>query len=245
MTAIHQRGVRIRYVTVKTDLLFPFPQAVTTVMRPVVAPGGTVAVILVYEFTVKALFTPLSWTLVALAKAVPAMVTTVPTDPLVRVNCLTFGFTLKTESLVSEPVGVVTEMGPVSAPVGTDVSICESKTSEKAAGIPLNAIWVARRRSRVRQRPWLRLARRGTPGSRALTGPGRSLSPALSVRPRREPRCPIVVASSAPMAPTRISTNATGDPKPDADDRRRESHGDPHGGDEVDVHPLHLLIRGR
>ena len=158
---------------------------------------------------VKALFTPLSWTLVALAKAVPAMVTTVPTDPLVRVNCLTFGFTLKTESLVSEPVGVVTEMGPVSAPVGTDVSICESKTSEKAAGIPLNAIWVARRRSRVRQRPWLRLARRGTPGSRALTGPGRSLSPALSVRPRREPRCPIVVASSAPMAPTRISTNAT------------------------------------
>ena len=50
---------------------------------PVMAPGGTVAVILVGEFTVKDALTPPNWTAVAPVNPNPVMVTEVPTGPLV------------------------------------------------------------------------------------------------------------------------------------------------------------------
>jgi hypothetical protein len=53
------------------------------VIRPVVAPVGTVAVICVLLLTVNVAFVPLNLTLVAPVKFVPAIVTEVPTGPFV------------------------------------------------------------------------------------------------------------------------------------------------------------------
>ena len=95
------------------------PPRVVTLMVPVVAPAGTVAVILEYESTVKLAETPWNLTEVAPAKAVPVMTTLVPTGPLVGLNPLMVGATLKVESLVATPAGVTTFTLPVRAPNGT------------------------------------------------------------------------------------------------------------------------------
>src|SRR6476469_7809714 len=74
-------------VTVKLLLLLAVPPPVVTAIRPVLAPLGTVAVILVAETTVKlAAAVPLKLTAVAPVKLVPVMVTTVPAGPEVGVN---------------------------------------------------------------------------------------------------------------------------------------------------------------
>ena len=65
----------------------PLP-GVVTVMGPVVAPLGTVVVIVPEGLTVKVDATPLNETAVAPVKVVPVIVTPVPTGPKVGVNGL-------------------------------------------------------------------------------------------------------------------------------------------------------------
>src|SRR6476661_1258018 len=70
-------------VTVKALVELAVPAGVVTLIRPVLAPAGTVAVRLVAEFTVKLLAAaPLKATVVAPLRPVPVRVTTVPTGPL-------------------------------------------------------------------------------------------------------------------------------------------------------------------
>src|SRR5438034_7382296 len=109
--------------TVKLAELVPVPPAVVTLILPDTAPAGTVAVILVAELTEKVVAaTPPNFTEVAPVKAVPLMVTTVPTGPLVGVNEEIVGaaaVTVKSDALVAVPPGVVTVIFPVTAPLGT------------------------------------------------------------------------------------------------------------------------------
>jgi hypothetical protein len=114
-------------VTVKFAALVAVPPGVVTVILPVVAPDGTVAVILVEEFTAKDAETLLNLTEVVVkpdpVKFVPLIVTDVPTGPEVGENELMVGLggvvTSKLLELVAVPPGVVTRILPSVAPDGT------------------------------------------------------------------------------------------------------------------------------
>ncbi len=97
------------------------PPAVVTLMVPVVAPAGTVAVIWVAEFALMAAAVPLNVTLVAPVRSVPVIVTDVPTGPLAAVKLVTVGArtTVKLVELASVPSAVVTLTVPLVAPAGT------------------------------------------------------------------------------------------------------------------------------
>jgi hypothetical protein len=106
--------------------LVPVPPDVVTLILPVTAPTGTVAVIWVAEFTAKLARTPPNRTAVAPVNAVPVIVTAVPVRPLVGANEEIVGagtVTVKFAALVAVPPGVVTLILPVVAPDGTFVSI--------------------------------------------------------------------------------------------------------------------------
>jgi len=77
-------GVTVKRVVVTIG---PLP-GVVTVMGPVVAPAGTVVVIVPEGSTVKGEATPLNETAVASVKVVPVIVTTVPVGPKVGANGL-------------------------------------------------------------------------------------------------------------------------------------------------------------
>ncbi len=81
---------------------------------------------------------PLNWTFVAPVNAFPVIVTTVPTGPEIGEKLFTVGFTRKLVAVQAVPTGVVTEIGPVSAPVGTVAVIWRSDTTENVAATPLN-----------------------------------------------------------------------------------------------------------
>jgi hypothetical protein len=87
-------------VTTKSFALVAVPPGVVTVMGPVVAPAGTVAVICVFEFTVKLAEVPLNVTAVAPVKPVPVIATEVPTGDAA-------GTTLKLTALAWAARGVV------------------------------------------------------------------------------------------------------------------------------------------
>jgi hypothetical protein len=119
-------------LTVKFAVLVAVPPGVVTLILPVVAPVGTVAVICVAEFTVNDVavvvlnFTELVVKLAPLIvplKFVPVIVTDVPTGPKVGVNELIVGagtgVTVKLVVLVFCPAAVYTWIGPVVAPTGT------------------------------------------------------------------------------------------------------------------------------
>jgi hypothetical protein len=134
--------------TVKFMALVPVPPGVVTLILPVTAPTGTVAVICVAEFTTKLARTPPNRTAVAPVKAVPVIVTAVPVLPLVGENPEIVGagiVTVKFVALVAVPPGVVTVILPVVAPVGTLVSIRVpwAFTVNDAAATPLNRTAVA------------------------------------------------------------------------------------------------------
>jgi hypothetical protein len=76
--------------TVKLVPLVPVPAAVVTLIGPVVAPAGTVAVIDDVEFTVWLALVPLKRTAVTPVKPVPVIATDCPTGPLA-------GFTVVTQ----------------------------------------------------------------------------------------------------------------------------------------------------
>jgi hypothetical protein len=76
-------------VTVKRVVVFKGPlPGVVTVMGPVVAPAGTVVVIVPGGFSVNVAATPLNETVVAPVKFVPVIVTPVPAGPKVGANGL-------------------------------------------------------------------------------------------------------------------------------------------------------------
>src|SRR6266508_6222103 len=138
--------------TVKLVVLVAVPPGVVTLIGPVVAPVGTVAVIRVGEFTVNVIAaTLLNVTEVVVKpvplKFVPLIVTLVPTGPRVGVNEVIVGagtaVTVKFVALVAVPPGAVTAIFPVVAPVGTVAVILTLELMIKAALTPLNVTEVA------------------------------------------------------------------------------------------------------
>src|SRR5579862_2512463 len=96
------------------------PPGVVTVIFPVCAPVGTVAVICESELTVKLVAcTPPNDTLVAPVKLMPVITTAAPTGPLVGLKLSTLGTTRNFVWLLSVPIGVVTVREPLVAPQGT------------------------------------------------------------------------------------------------------------------------------
>jgi hypothetical protein len=114
-------------LTVKLAVLVTVPPGVVTLILPVVAPVGTVAVIDVAELTVNVAVTLLNFTEVVVQpvplKFVPVIVTFLPTGPKVGVNEVIVGagtgVTVKFVALARSPAAVYTWIGPVVAPVGT------------------------------------------------------------------------------------------------------------------------------
>ena len=117
-------------------LLVAVPPEVVTLIGPVVAPLGTVAVIEVAEPAVKLALTPLKRTAVAPLKLVPLIVTVVPTGPLAGEKLVIVGalaVTTKPLALVAVPPGVVTRIRPVVAPAGTSARIEVAESTMKPA----------------------------------------------------------------------------------------------------------------
>src|SRR5262249_46892147 len=105
-------------VTVKRVVVFKGPlPGVVTVMGPVVAPAGTVVVIVPEGLTVKVDATPLNETAVAPVK--PVIVTPVPTGPKVGVNGLKL-IPSRKAAMSSAAVGpiAVRLIPPTNAPPG-------------------------------------------------------------------------------------------------------------------------------
>jgi hypothetical protein len=127
-----------RHVTVKFVELTPGPTAFLTLIVPVVAPAGTVAVIWVSESTVNLATVPLNVTRVAPVKFVPVIVTAVPTGPEVGVKPEMIGLVIVNAGVLAIPPGVVTPMGPVVAPVGAVAVIWVSELTVNFAAVPLN-----------------------------------------------------------------------------------------------------------
>src|SRR6185503_11157547 len=129
-------------VTVKFEPLVAVPDPVVTVILPVVAPLGTLAVIRPSFATLKLADVPLNRTLVAPVKWLPLMVTDVPTAPLEGEKLLIVGadplVTVKFEPLVAVPDPVVTVILPVVAPAGTDDITWVFETKLNVADVPLN-----------------------------------------------------------------------------------------------------------
>jgi hypothetical protein len=124
------------------------PPPVVTVIRPVVAPLGTVARICDPETTVKLPGVPLNFTAVAPLKFVPLIVTDDPTGPCFGENELIVGaavaaVTVKLLALVAVPPAVVTASGPLVAPVGTVAVICVSELTANDDAVPLNVTELA------------------------------------------------------------------------------------------------------
>src|SRR5438552_8633288 len=127
-------------MTVKLLPLLAVPPAVVTLIGPLVAADGTVAVIVVAEFTVKLALVPLNRTAVAPVKLVPLIVTVAPTPPLVgeKLVIVGGGMTVKLLELLAVPPAVVTLIGPLEAPAGTVAVIAVAELTVKLALVPLN-----------------------------------------------------------------------------------------------------------
>lgn len=141
-------GAAVAVDTVKLAELVPVPAGVVTVIGPVVAPVGTVAITWVALLTVNDAAVPLNFTEVAPVKPVPVTVTCVPAVPLVGENDEIVGAaatvdTVKLAVLVPVPPAFVTEIGPLVAPVGTVAVTCVSLLTVYDADVPLNFTEVA------------------------------------------------------------------------------------------------------
>jgi hypothetical protein len=124
-------------VAVKLLLLQAVPSAVFTLIQPVNAPPGTVAVISVSDTTVKLAGTRKKVTAGAPVKFVPVIVTVVPIGPLAGVNELMCGVTVKLAADAAEPKELVSVTGPLVAPLGTLALNCVSEMGHiVVAGVP-------------------------------------------------------------------------------------------------------------
>jgi hypothetical protein len=135
--------------TTKSVEVSVLPKALSTRMGPVVAPLGTVAAIRKSETGEKLADVPLNETTLAPLKFAPSIVTESPTFPDSGEKVLTTGPlpTVKEPALVPVPKGVVTEIGPETAPAGTAASITVDEITVKLAAVPLKATPVASKRS--------------------------------------------------------------------------------------------------
>jgi hypothetical protein len=114
--------------TVKLVELVAVPPAVVTLIGPVVALAGTVALIFVLESTWKTDDAPLNLTATAPVKAVPEIVTLSPTFPLPGAKLAMLGLTVKFPALVAVRAAAVTLILPVVAPAGTVAVILTEET---------------------------------------------------------------------------------------------------------------------
>jgi hypothetical protein len=125
-------------VGVKLLLLQSVVLGVFTLIQPLSAPPGTVAVICVSEFTVKLAGTRKKVSAVAPVKLVPVIVTVVPIVPLAGVNELMCGAMVKLAADAAEPKELVSVIGPLAAPLGTLALNCVSEMAHiVVAGVPL------------------------------------------------------------------------------------------------------------
>jgi len=99
------------------------PAGVVTVILPVVASTGTVAVICVAELTVKLAFATSKATEVAPRKLLPVSTAFVPAGPLFGESPAIFGKGMKGELLLAVPAGFVTVIAPIVAFTGTTAVI--------------------------------------------------------------------------------------------------------------------------
>ena len=134
-------------ITVKLVVEAAILMGVVTLMGPVVAPVGTVAVIWVAEFTVNTGATvPLKRTCVVPVRSVPVMTTTVPTGPVMGAKLVMVGGvpTVNGVAEVVVPPGVVTLIEPVVTPRGALTVICVAEfTTKTGAAVPLKTTAVA------------------------------------------------------------------------------------------------------
>lgn len=140
-------GPEVVVVTVKVAVdVATVPHTPVTLMVPVVAPVGTVAVMLVADPTVNVALVPLKRTPVAPVKPVPVMVTLVPTAPLVGEKLVIVGpaVGVKVPALVAVPPAVVTFTVPAVTLAGvTAVMLVAELTVKLAAATLLNVTAVA------------------------------------------------------------------------------------------------------
>src|SRR5262249_51641315 len=128
-------------VTVKVTPLLGKPLTVTTTL-PVVAPAGTGTTMLVADQLVGVAVVPLNVTVLVpcvAPKLVPAIVTNVPTEPLLGVSEVSVGgmATVKTCALLGTPP-IVTMTLPVVAPAGTGTTMLVADQLVGVAAVPLN-----------------------------------------------------------------------------------------------------------
>jgi hypothetical protein len=139
-------GVKLvmRGATTKLVALVPVPPGdVVTVIGPVVALAGTMAVISVLETAETAALMPLKRTDAPATKLAPAITTLEPGVPVGGVKPVIRGGTVKVAALAAVPMGVVTLIGPVVALAGTTALIRVPVFIEKVAEAPLNVNDVA------------------------------------------------------------------------------------------------------
>src|SRR5438552_5998483 len=131
--------------TVNEPALVAVPPGVVTLSVPEVAPGGTVARMVVSEVTVKVALVPLNATALAPVKLVPLMVTLVPTGPLVGEKLAIVGglTTVNEQTLVAEPPADVALSVPQVDPAGTVDRMAVAEVTMKLAPVPVNATAVA------------------------------------------------------------------------------------------------------
>jgi hypothetical protein len=129
-------------VTVNEAALVAVPPGVVTLILPVVAPLGTVAVMDVADAMPNEQVVPFSLTAVAPVKFVPVIVTFVPTGPLAGVKDVIVGagvVTVNDAELVAVPPGAVMLIVPVVAPAGTAaVMEVADAIANVVAAVPLN-----------------------------------------------------------------------------------------------------------
>lgn len=110
-------------ITPKLPELVLLPPGVVTLIAPVRAPDGTVAVIFVSDATVNVAATPPKVTELAPLRALPVIVTDDPTvaadGEIPPTDGAGRAVTVNDVALPPVPAGVVTEMGPAVAPAGT------------------------------------------------------------------------------------------------------------------------------
>jgi len=131
-------GAQAVWDTVNGVELVPVPAEVVTLIGPVEAPAGTVALMDESDTTPKDADMPLKRTTFAPVNAFPTIVTAVPGGPVAGKNELTWGavaacVTEKAVGLEAVPQLVVTLTGPVEAPPGTTALICVSETTATLA----------------------------------------------------------------------------------------------------------------
>jgi hypothetical protein len=132
---------------VKAVVLTAVPAGELTLISPVVAPLGTVVTICESELTLNGAELPLNFTLDAVEKPDPLIVTDIPTAPLAGLKELICGgeavwSTVKALVLEAALRIVVTLMGPELALAGTVALIWVSETTEKEGDtVPLKVIF--------------------------------------------------------------------------------------------------------